>query len=201
MTMSKKAQRIAIAKDVIKQIRLKTIVPRCGAYVRISDFDAEAMVAGADVKTLLVDKKLRNCRACALGSALLSKVRLFDKVKLGDEYPDRVEGPDPIFKIHHNFRGVDLITADRSDSELEPIFGGKQLDMIESAFEGSDVQASSGGVGITINEYQRAIVFNQRYQDDAQRLTAIMRNIVRHDGTFVPPKLSRQREREMNDRG
>lgn len=61
---------------------------------------------------------------------------------------------------------------------LKGYFGEQQLFDIETAFECS----------ATGNCDMRAVTFGRRYDDDEERLAAIMRNIVRNKGAFVIPK-------------
>jgi hypothetical protein len=145
--------------------------------VRIKDFDADAIGHDVDMKHLLDTGKVRNCQVCALGSALLSYVRLFNNVRLQDGH-DYVAGTK--IAVHRDSTNAAvMLTAGRGEDLLGPIFGKKQLNLIEAVFEGHD-----GNSELTSAEAAQATKFSKRYDDSAKCLAAIMRNVVKN-GKFV----------------
>jgi hypothetical protein len=154
--MSKKQQRIAIAKDILIQIKKKTYVGYQGAYIRglHSDLDSTELQ-----ECLLTDAP--ECRVCGLGSAFLSLSRLGNKVEIPDDTGSR-----------------DYYCT------LDPIFGKKQRELIEATFEGWSL--NSRYVDDHSAADYRHIKFHNKYLDDTERLAAIFRNVVKNDGTFKP---------------
>lgn len=72
-TMTRAQKRVAIARDVLKQIKLKTKI-RSGRYW---DLPRNQSVYGrSDLRKPIV------CRCCAAGAAILSGIRLFNQVNV-----------------------------------------------------------------------------------------------------------------------
>lgn len=179
--MTKAEKRVAVARDVLAQIRAKTIKPSRGNYIAatLSVIPRE----GDDVQALLRDGKVKSCQSCALGSAFLSYARLYDNVKVepyGEfspemDYPS-VGGAIPTKRIH----------GDRPTDTLELVFDPKQLELIEHAFEAPSRNVSIPDYELTEADIALAKKYGKRYRKDDERLVAIMRNIVRNKGTFKP---------------
>lgn len=91
--MSKKNQRIAIAKDVLLQMKMKTYVASPGEYIWSSYFSADDSPTELQ-KCLLT--KFPACHVCGIGAAFLSLARLGNEVCLKDEFYVKL---DPIFGI------------------------------------------------------------------------------------------------------
>jgi len=111
----------------------------------------------------------KNCTVCALGASILSKARLFDdyRFRVNDSY-------------EHFHGGAE-------------IFGINQALLIEAAFEQTRELIDDGGVfrdGRTFKfpegQVDRAVKFGKRYGESEKRLAAIMRNVVKNEGVFVP---------------
>ena len=118
----------------------------------------------ADARRYL--KRLQKCQVCALGACMISHVKLFDKVKMGDLKIDA----DPLYK--------NKLVSDRGDSILGRFFDQDQIDKIETAFEAGTKNARP--VGYDAEE------FGRRYDEPKRRLKAIMANIIVNDGEFKP---------------
>ena len=158
--MTPAERRVALAKDVIKQIHAKKIEVRAGwgfvapkydawgsFYDLPNDIEHEEVISKDDVNVMKKD-----CYVCAMGALFLSRVDKFNKITWGDlncKKPDH----DSIVKA------------------LRGSFSRRQLVMIENAFERYD------GDGCE---------FGDALDDEDDRLLAIMQNIVDHDGTFEP---------------
>jgi hypothetical protein len=112
--LSKAQMRVAIAKDVIKQIELKNIKPTEGDYIDPSNTAHKELgkLPSSNVESQpFIEIISKNCHVCALGACLLSKARLFDSC--------------PVY---------DLITGSVYKG-LGKIFSGNQLNLIEHEFE------------------------------------------------------------------
>lgn len=144
-TASRAEKRVMIAKDVIRAIEAKQIIPTHGDYFSVDvDYDKRPRDEES-LKELL--PTLPACNVCAKGAILLCSVARQNKVTFG-------EADDwSLFSDH---------TLSRA---LGGVFTPKQLGLIEDAFEGIDDQ------------------------DQADKtLTAVMKNVVKNKGTFVPEK-------------
>lgn len=154
---SKKKQRIAIAKDVLAQLKAKKYVAKTGDYVRsnyLSELDRSNKL---DLQKALLDKA-PECTVCGLGAAFCSMARLGDRVQLND-----------VNKIHE---------------VLEPIFGMHQVELIEHAFEGMCIDISNDY--LSDKEESSCERFCNKRPEKAKRLAAIFRNIIKNDGVFKP---------------
>lgn len=160
--MSKKRQRIAIAKDVLAQLKREKYVAVRGSYVVSYDLDQLSFQETDEHPFDLQEALLGNapeCSVCGLGAAFCSMARLGDKVELED-VPDIYE-------------------------HLEPVFGMHQLALIEYAFEGCD-SGYEGNNNLSEEEVATCVRFCKKWPDHDKRLAAIFRNVVRNEGTFRP---------------
>lgn len=182
--MTKAEKRVAVAKDVLAQIKAKKLKAKSGVYVRAKlSFVPKG---GEDVQTLLKQGQITSCSACALGSAFLSYARLYDNVKVeryGEFRPER-----DTFSYNDATGEYGLaasILADRPNVTLGPLFGRPQMELIEQAFEAKNSDWFPDGEAPE-KALLAAEAFGKRYSRNEDRLVAIMRNIVRNKGTFKP---------------
>jgi hypothetical protein len=156
--MSNKRQRIAIAEDVLAQLKTERYRAEQGTYVQAYGLENLLETKSVDLQTVLLGDAPQ-CNVCGLGAAFCSMARLGDQATLDD-----------VNNIH---------------TMLEPIFGWQQVVLIESAFEGDDF--SSGQHYILSEEEIKACQnFFDKRPDDNKRLAAIFRNIIKNEGTFKP---------------
>jgi hypothetical protein len=185
--LPKNEKAVLVAKDVLKQIKLKKYIPNAGTYIKKNwDFD--------DLKDLGLKKKddVRNnfdkipqCQVCALGSMLLSCTKLGNRLTFND---------------------VDIINGARIDNLNKPkikklfksIFDGYQLLLIENAFEGGSFTADRYannilGHKLSDSDYNKCNEFYFKYagyggfsdESTHNRMVAICENIIKNKGTFV----------------
>jgi hypothetical protein len=169
--LSPAQKRVAIAKDVIAQVKMKKIVGKEGSYII---FEGKELVFEDNFEVPLK----QDCEACAVGSVFLSMCRLTGKknheVKEWDEdYDNRKSFAFKAFK-----------------RSLMPYFSIIQLSMIEAAFEKEFTDYNhKQGVSerpIDIELLSASKNFGQEIQDDTERLVTIMKNIVDNKGCFIP---------------
>ena len=118
----KRKQCVAIAQDVIKQIKARKYIAQTGAY--FTPPKDNKFVAGDLQKQLM---SAPPCKVCALGSALLSTVRLHNQFELDIEkgWDNRPTG------------GV-YLDSDKMHDRLKEFFTQEEIAMIEAIFEGDD---------------------------------------------------------------
>jgi hypothetical protein len=129
----------------------------------------------------LVYKKDRPCGVCALGACFLSHVNLYNEFKIPDDSSAIASG---------DFQSV-----------LAASMGGRNLILIEDAFELRPVAERRGDVWMPRYEYDEldgkakrdclarisATRFGQKYTDSPDRLRAILKNLIANNGEFIPP--------------
>jgi hypothetical protein len=173
--MKKKAEmRVAIAKDVIAQIKAKKYNPTQGSWVDGVDGPDYVDWLFENATTCEVDvqvytKSIKKCNVCALGSLFVSAVNKYNNV-------------------YGTYKTVSLpsIFDFRETNNRSPLlryFTIKQIRLIEYTFE--------GGMGAVCFDddhpmVNKAYAFYSRYPDSKDRLLAIMKNIVENKGTFKP---------------
>jgi hypothetical protein len=181
------AKRVAIAKDALNQIKLEKYKVLSGnGYVVNDKLDKEVIklheslvaegkdVAKVELRTHL-DKllgKVKKCEVCAKGALFLSAIRKFNNFSLKDSVN---------FSFGTEFCEID----DAASDETRKIFGKANADLIERYFEKSDpykdLKDKDGDhVGFK---------WSHGYEDDQERLIAILKNIIANKGTFAPKKL------------
>jgi hypothetical protein len=175
--MTKPQQRVAIAKDVIAQLKAKKYRARAGTYLTNAKLDSvlkrEDDSPDKQLQQVLFSKNAGTCDVCGIGALMVSGVRFADKLTVGDL------GPQPDWQWVIGYY-------------LNTWFELSQIDLIESAFETS----TTVGRRVCIDESFKcalndAVAFGRRYQTDGTRMIAIMRNIVRNRGEFVPPRATK----------
>lgn len=149
-------KRIAIAKDVIAQVRSQKFVAEQGTYIRAKGYKYEDRVAHKDKVDELLQIEGVTCNVCAKGAVFMSYV-----MKTG---------------------GCDVSDANHSGThtiahKLKDIFDSDQLDLMESAFERSPFGRCDPG---------DAVRFGRKYGNSHDRLIAIMENVIENKGTFKP---------------
>lgn len=162
--LGKARKRVAIAKDVLKWIEDKKFRPRSGDYLE-GTFSSN--------KNDSLDITLNNtfCTACALGACFIGMVDLGDKIKVGDVF----EG---------NLSTYNTVNVTSMINHLKVIFTGLQMDLIEAAFE-----KSAGMSRKTDKDHplmHASIAFGKRFSSDTDTMVAIMKNIVKNKGSFMP---------------
>jgi hypothetical protein len=168
-------KRVAIAQDVIEQLRAKRFVAAKKVYLRINQIDILATRGNSNnlqaFLTGLSMPEKDDCKACAVGGTFLSICRL------DSEYENPIkEEPEHVIKKMKLF--------------LAKYFSLRQIGLIESAFETS---AHNFNHEVNISEsapkhlLEAAENFGLRYEyDSEQRLIAIMQNIIDNNGCFIP---------------
>ena len=166
--LSKAEKRVAIAKDVLAQIAAGKYVAEAGVYVEtqipVTQQDSDKQVCD------LIEGK--ECHVCALGSVFVSAVKFADKLTVGDveEFPYVYDEDDPV-----NLNPF-------QSGYLTQFFSRGQLGLMECCFERGPAGDFSGAV----DDMELPEQWGSSFEDDRDRLVAIMENVVRNGGTFKP---------------
>lgn len=180
--LTKKQMRLEVVKDALKQMRVRTI--QRGKYLRPIDLQGWTPLnmnlnPQEHVKTLEEE-----CQVCALGSCVLSYVKLYDHVDYGQlgRFEDEKFEPwlDPLNTVEI----------------LSKVFSPWQLALIEAAFEINTRPPTArhqlkddfpwGKLDQMEQQLERAYEFGRKIPEAKKRLRAIFKNILDHDGVFVP---------------
>lgn len=86
LTTSQKA--IAIARDVIAQIKCRKYTPELGTYVSGADDNIPTEAIGCEQLQPFLKKKDLQCEVCAIGAAFLSSIRLFNDFVVPEYWDD-----------------------------------------------------------------------------------------------------------------
>lgn len=164
----KAKMRVAVAKDVLKQLKRKRLLPSQGSgYIYAPVTPAEA-VPGCELQKIV--DKLPPCTVCALGAALLSYARLYDNVKL-ESSSSFVSGfSGSRVYLHHN-----RLHADRPTKVLRVIFPLRMLNLIEGAFENYQKPAEQ--------DYEYYSAEHEQAQAE-EALIVVMKNLIKNEGGF-----------------
>lgn len=167
-----KEQRVAIAKDAIKQIKAEKFIAEAGTYLGIEE--ELGCEVGDELQKVLKKRKNKGavCKVCGIGAAFISTVRLFDNYKIKEEELDGWDYSTTLAVEHMDMRIL-----------LSKYFSPSQLSLIECAFE---VRWGFGMSDSYKKDREAAAIFGDKYEDDNERLLAIFENIVAHNGIFKP---------------
>lgn len=126
-----------------------------------------------------VDAVQQHCELCLLGACLVSKARLFNNVPIGT-----------ISREHRPAHTAPYVyvSADRTDIKklLKDSFPPLELSKIESAFECEVMGDEAVFTDEEMSLLRGAAIFGKQYDDDdADRVMAVMENIIDNNGEFV----------------
>lgn len=185
--MSPRQKRVQIAKDVIASLDAKRIKAEAGVYVsgEYQNLPGEAYspdwietrdaLDESDAREQLLSGKIK-CTVCAIGSVFTCAVDRMNKL---------------------NTREVRNTSKTRIMQYLDGTFSGRQLDLMEVAFEctGRNLRQQDpddypdfepNTDEISEDEVERAITFGQAWPTPEWRMRAIMMNVIAHGGEFEP---------------
>lgn len=157
ISATKTEQRVMIARDVIARLEARNIVANRGAIILLPDKILSKHNNEDSFKEVLNDKDNPPCQVCAKGALFCSAVGRTNKSSVWEVNMDMYE---PIFEF----------------------FSKKQIDLIETAFEGMSYMAL-----ISERDEKIARDFCINHSGDIkERMIAIMKNIINNNGTFKP---------------
>jgi hypothetical protein len=166
---------VAIAKDVVKQVKLNKFIASRGNYLEITDrtFENKLYSLNRVTPKKHVQERIKTCSVCAIGGVFVAAFNKFDKLS-----------------------AQDLVTNDDSMmvDYLKKWFPTDQLRLMEAAFEDDQIVSGIGmveGADFEAAQEFRTKVLRRRQNasvdaQDRALLLAIMENVVKNKGTFVP---------------
>ncbi|MEK6829068.1 MAG: hypothetical protein AABY15_02995 [Nanoarchaeota archaeon] len=180
--MGKMQKRVAIAHDVIASIKANKFKATPGTYCELKLNKKHKFEGAGDVElqSLMESGVVEKCNVCAIGGIFASKVAIGNKFKVSveeDYWNDNKLG----------------IETDVDDDELlienlDGIYTERELRLIEFAFEGEDIRGEFYDEEIDIdalNSYKKV------HKKADERLIAIMQNIIKNEGKFIPELLKK----------
>ncbi len=170
-------RRVLVAKDVIKQINDNKIIADTGNWVTnlpTNWIGSPSYNKDESLQCRMLGDPEFSCTACALGSIMVSLVGFKNQVK--------TTGAGSVLSWQHLRRKSSDVIG------IQKLFSKKQLSMIEIAFErGSGYfQKDKRKAPISAAEYNRCRAFGDETYGPHDRLIAIMKNIIKNKGEFVP---------------
>lgn len=173
--MSSREKAVAVAKDVLKHVQTyhwSRGIYLSGTWWRGTPWTGDLRDHIKEVED--------TCAMCLLGACLVSKARLFDDVAVNRLYNAYFVDSKLDYAFVNPSREV-------IGSLLRDIFSPLELAKIESAFERRVMDYDYGG-DIPVDTHALllgAAAFGRMFVDNADRVTAVMENIIANDGTFV----------------
>jgi len=171
--MNAEEKRVAIARDVLAQLKAEKLIARAGTFLTGQNGDnivPPETDKDEELQTILQNTEV--CEGCAIGGMFMCAVKKANKLKVGS-----LESFDFSRATHASRHGLPEITEDDAFNYLSKFFSRNQLDMIETAFEFGDGARSSDDASAD---------FVRDIEDDSERMRLIMENIVVNKGKFVP---------------
>jgi hypothetical protein len=167
------ALRVAIAKDVLHQLDIKRFRATSGTYFA-SDSLSNVINNSIDpAHRQVTPEDISQCRVCVMSAVCVATLDRFNTLSLLDAYPTLNE-PGLIVNYTHKHAG----------------FSEKQMRLMETAFEGcclsslvsekDEMKAAAFGKGT------RRGLRDTDTSADERRMRAIMRNVIKNNGTFKP---------------
>ncbi len=158
--LTKRQRAVAVARDVLEQIRIKQFKPMTGTYLRqVTNF----CPSGVMYYSTTVDTSDK-CEGCAIGASMVSFSRLFNNIRLRLRQPSR--------------RALSRAFSWRTIALMECAFEGKSKFIKEAGYD------SGTSIRVSEQEIKAAVTFGEG--SSKERLCGIMRNIIDHDGEFQP---------------
>jgi hypothetical protein len=166
--MSPAQKRVAIAKDVLAQIKSGKIIPQIGNWIRLLPISITYDDLDDQLRDVMVTNET-HCSACAVGALFVSTVYFKDKITTGEA--DVTRGSD--------WNAI----ADY----LKDLFPIVDLALMEYAFEMGNSASGYCPVESEAIAFGNAEAFGRAIGSNTMRMIAIMKNLIANKGRFVPP--------------
>lgn len=157
--LSASQKRVAIAKDILAQIRAKKYIATSGNYAL--PVDTRKMITLDQEHLTGVNQVV--CKVCGIGSAILSIIRL-----------------------RNTFNAYLYFNSGEAFKVAKAHFSSKQICQIEAAFERTEAPGLLPRTGLVPGNYVNELKFGLKYKNETNRLIAIWQNVIKNNGTFKP---------------
>lgn len=167
--LSPSQRRVLIATDALALIETKAVTAKTGSYFEpavtnswLWDDSGTELPSEERVSPLTAIKD-RSCTVCALGACFVASF-----VHACRKKPSREE--------------LEALNREEIMVSLKSVFSSKQLDLMETAFEGGQI----GDEINTASDLVMALRFYNSHSGSTNRLKAILTNIIDNCGQFKP---------------
>lgn len=169
-SLSKPEKRVAIAKDVIKQVKAGKYYP--SNWYGYIDFEK---VVDENLSIQENFDKIKNCSCCMLGACLLSITKFQNQLKFKDTYDEE--------KLDTGFQG----NNSKITKLLSSVFTPKQQALLEACFENGNYEHAKNAFKISLSpdEVIDCFEFFEKYEHPDERVIAAMENIIKNKGNFI----------------
>jgi hypothetical protein len=168
---------VLLAKDVLQQIRLHKLIVETGNYVYTGRPQSIA-VCDLSLGTAAGKKAVGDaqCHVCAKGALFVANALRTNSCSVGD-----------VLNVAAGSGYTEpLLTERLVDDNDTASFDTKSWHLMEAAFERDSCFGHEAGLSWEATE--AAAAFGDEHQDDERRLVAIMLNVIKNKGKFVPTK-------------
>lgn len=177
--LPKREKAVLVAKDILKYVNKRVYKPITGCYIRYPELKRPIPVGEQQLQKHL--SKIKDCHVCAIGSIILSSIRLGNEVTTSD------------LDLHYSIGLNQIKKSKRVTNLLKSVFDKKTLLIIENCFEsvieeGDRVGKHIFGATLTEEEERKCSSFYAQFNSSTDRLIAICNNIIENGGKFVLPK-------------
>lgn len=181
-TRNNKKLAVEVAKDVLNLLKRKKIVPTLGSFCVLPSTDAITDVVGNVAYEFSLQRFLKKskepCQVCGIGAIFVSLVNKKNKFNI---CKDSFGNFDTEINLDHTQDdGSDMYTT------LAQAFSGKQIESIEVAFEGGRGYYDSCNTNLSLRDFDSAAEFNSGIDSPDERMSRIMKNIIKNGGAFKP---------------
>lgn len=199
--LSNAQKRVAIAKDVLRQIQNEKFIPQAGKFVSVPDYDDFFVFQNKNASLQKMLPQLGPCEVCALGGLFLSCTNLNNKARVS-AIMENVRPSQNFDNTGEAYQMNDMfLNGKKFSNDLNRFFSNYQLMLIEIAFERGF--GAVGRVNFSCNTYvnylgqiksitpeiKAAAEFSEKTDTDQSseyRMITIMKNIIRNKGRFRP---------------
>ena len=162
---TKQERAVMVAKDALKMLDAGKTTAATGFWASFEDkFSDNEEVENEQICDL--SDQFSGCKVCALGSLMLSEIRHTNNLKFSE-----VAG---------------MLDYECEGHRLNKVFSETQQKLMELAFEGGHGYFDAYDC-VSEKVQERIEYFYEKYPDSADRLRAILKNVVKNGGKFVLP--------------
>lgn len=168
-------KRIEILKDVLKHIKSRRILGSKGKAVL--QFDTEEDISECDLQKVLksMSRNKYVCKVCVRGGLLYSAVWKNNNLSVEWKTHNLFSGKT------NTLRGIAGSEDDEHEKYINELFSKEQQKLMERAFE-----RQFHIDNLTVEELDACNEFHDKYPNDTQRITAIVKNAIKNGGIFIP---------------